>query len=128
MTVQELMLRVKDELEARGFTTVSAKFSNLEDYAFETHAERDNKSEWRPVEGWSSPRLCGVRIEFRVVHRHNGTDTNQSVDIAVYQYKNSSGKRVSQERINTHMGDRAIKTRIDRIVKVFEETEPEYKI
>ena len=117
MTTKDLMLKVKEELEAQGFTV-----NSQDDYSRQAKAERDNKSEWIPVEGYDFKRYYGVDIRLEVVHRHNGTDENKSVDIAVYKYYASSGRCVSKERVNANMGDKAIKNRINKMVALFEAT------
>jgi hypothetical protein len=112
-TVNDLMLKVKNELKLKGFD-VHHDFSHTGD------ATKDGKSEWKPVEGWNFKHLFGYTIKFEVVHRHNATAENQSVDIMVYRWDDSSGKRIAQERINTKMGERAIMNRINKIVDMYE--------
>lgn len=116
MNTYELMLKVKEELEARGFSV-----NSHDEFKWSASAVRDGKSEWRAVEGWNHKNYFGIDIRFNVVHRHNGTEENKSVDIAVYSWDKSSGHRIARERVNVKMGDKAIKSRVDKIVAVFEE-------
>lgn len=120
MTTYDLMIKVKEALEAKGFTTSSPKFGNRLDYEVEGSATKDGKSERRPVEGYDFTRLYGYNICFNVVYRSNGTDENKSVDIAIYEWEASSGRRIAKERINTKMGEKAIATRINKIVEAYE--------
>ena len=115
MTTYDLMIKVKNELEAKGFTT-----NTFDDYKRYANATKDNKSERRPVAGYDFTHLYGFTVEFVVVHRHNGTSENQSVDISIFEWKASLGKRVTKERINTKMGEKAIKTRINKIADIYE--------
>ena len=119
MTTYDLMIKVKDELEARGFTTESAKFSNRMDYEVQASATKDGKSERRAVEGYTFTHLYGFNIYFDVVHRSNATAENVSVDISIFEWEASSGRRIAKERINTKMGEKAIMTRINKIVDVY---------
>lgn len=120
MTTRDLMLKVKDELENKGFETTSPHFGNCEDYEVRARATKDGKSEERKVEGYSFTHLYGYTIEFEVVHRHNGTEENQSVDVSVYEWNDSSGKRIAKERINTKMSEKSILNRINKIVEMYE--------
>ena len=120
MTTYDLMIKVKNELEAKGFTTSSAKFRNALDYEVQAHAEKDGKCEWKMSKKYHMNQFFGLRITFEVVHRHNGTSENQSVDISIYEWENSSGKRILKERINTKMGEKAIMTRINSVVATYE--------
>ena len=115
MTTYDLMIKVKEALEEKGFTTDS-----IDDYSRQAWATKDDKCKWTPVEGWDFTRLNGFRIDFNVVHRSNGTDENVSVDINVYEWKDSSGQRITKERINTKMGEKAIVNRINKIVEIYE--------
>ena len=114
MTINELMIKVKDELEARGY-----EVSSTNGYAHQARAERDGKSEYRPVEGYNFKNLYGYNIIFEVVHRHNGTSENQSVDIGIYKWNASSGGRIANERVNTKMSVRSIANRINKINEIF---------
>lgn len=120
MTTYDLMIKVKEILEEKGFTTRSPKFANHPYYGYQAHATKDGKSEHRAVEGYTFTHLYGFEIFFNVVHRSNGTAENQSVDISIYEYKASSGKRLAKERINTKMGEKAIMNRINKIVELYE--------
>lgn len=120
MTTYELMLKVKEELEARGFETRSAKATNLRDYEFQASATKDGKSEYRPVEGYTFTHLYGFDIRFSVVYRSNATEENVSVDIGIYEWKASSGRRLTKERVNTKMSEKSIVNRINKIVAFYE--------
>lgn len=120
MTTYELMIKVKNALEEKGFETRSAKLANGLDYEFQARATKDGKSERRVVEGYNYTHLYGFEIMFQVVYRSNGTNENISVDISIYEWAASSGKRIAKERINTKMGEKAIMTRINKIVEIYE--------
>lgn len=115
MTTNELMIKVKNELEARGF-----EVNSPDGYTHQAHATKDGKSEWRPVEGYTFERLYGYQITLNVVHRHNGTTENQSVDVRVMKWIASSGGPVATERVNTKMSDRSIANRVNKIAEIFE--------
>ena len=117
MTIYELMLKVKEELESRGFTTKPFTETFLV-----SSAEKDGKCEWREVEscGYIDDKLFGFRIEFGFVHRNNNTKENISVDVSLYEWKRSLGYEIAKERINVRMGDKAIRNRINKIVAAFE--------
>ena len=120
MTTYDLMLKVKEELENRGFETSSAKATNLRDYEFQARATKDGKSEYRPVEGYTFTHLYGFTVSFSVVYRSNATDENVSVDIEIYEWKASSGRRLAKERVNTKMSEKSIVNRINKIVSLYE--------
>jgi hypothetical protein len=120
MTTYDLMLKVKNELEAKGFETTSPKFSNCLDYEVQAQATKDGKSERRPVKGYNFTHLYGYTISFEVVYRSNATSENVSVDISICEWEASSGKRIAKERINTKMSDKSIKNRINKIVEMYE--------
>lgn len=115
MTINELMNKVKNELEARGFDVNSA-----DGYTHQAYADKDGKSERRPYkEGATYTLLYGYQVCFNVVHRHNGTAENQSVDVRVMKWNASSGGPIATERVNTKMSDRAIANRINKIAEIF---------
>lgn len=116
MTTYNLMMKVKTELEAKGFTTESY----WNDYSYQAHAHKDGKCEDRLSEKYNIIQLFGFRITFEVVHRHNGTAENQSVDICILEWEHSVGKRIAKERINTKMGEKAIMSRINKIAEMYE--------
>lgn len=115
MTTYDLMLKVKTELENKGFEMIAPN-----GYGWQAHATKDGKSEYIPVEGYSFCDLYGYRITFETVYRSNGTAENISVDIAIYKWYRSSGRRIARERINTKMGEKAIMNRINKIADLYE--------
>ena len=120
MTTYDLMLKVKDILEGNGYSTKSAKLVNLRDYENHASADKGGKSYWKPVQGYNFNDLFGYVITFEVVHRHNGTEENKSVDISIYEYESSYGHRIAKERVNTNMSDRQINNRVKKIMDIFE--------
>ena len=128
MTVYELMLKVKDELEKRGFECESAKYKDAPDYIHDGYARRDGKLrlineriitcyDGRQVTAYDKD---GYEITFLVVHRSNGTEANISVDIALNKCATWRVIREAKERVNIHMGEKAIIKRINKIVEAFE--------
>lgn len=121
MTTYELMLKIKNALDAEGFETSAAEFSNLRNFENHGRATKDGKS-WRTsVEGYSFTRLNGFEIAFDVVHRHNGTAENKSVDLKIYEWENSTGKVIAKERINANHSEKQIQNRIKKIVDKYNE-------
>lgn len=123
MTTYDLMLKIKEALEAEGFEVSSAKFSNLLDFEFQATATKDGKSWWTPVEGYTFTNRNGFTIFFQVVHRHNGTEENKSVDLSIYEWKNSLGHRITKERLNVNQSEKQIQNRIKKIVDKYNEIE-----
>ena len=115
MKVNELMNKVMNELEAKGF---EVNFANGD--TRQARAEKDGKSERRPVDGYSFTHLYGYQVWLTVVHRHNGTEENQSVDIEIMKWNASSGHAIAKERVNTKMSDRSIVNRVNKIAELFE--------
>ena len=113
-TTKDLMFEVKVELENKGFEIKHF------DENYQATATKNGKSERRPVDGYDFTRLYGFTINFEVVHRHNGTDANQSVDVMIYEWEASSGRRVAKERVNTKMSNKSIANRIAKIVEMYE--------
>lgn len=120
MTTYDLMIKVKNELEAKGFTTGSAKLANVQDYGHSAWATKDGKSEYIPVEGYNFSRLYGYRIAFETVYRSNAAADDISVDISIYKWYASSGCLIAKERINTKMGEKAVMNRINKIAALYE--------
>lgn len=123
MTTYDLMLKIKEALEAEGFETSSPKFSNLRDFEHQGTATKDGKSWETPVEGYNFTRLNGFTISFQVVHRHNGTEENKSVDANIYEWKDSRGSRIAKERLNVNQSEKQIQNRIKKIVDKYNEIE-----
>lgn len=115
MTTNELMIKVKNELEARGFNVQSA-----DGYTYQAWAEKDGKSEHRQVEGFKFTHLFGYDVRLAVVHRHNDTAENTSVDISIAEWSFSSGHHIASERVNTKMSDKSIANRVSKIAAIFE--------
>lgn len=116
----ELMIHVKDILEANGYEVTSSKLSNLRDFEHQGHASKDGKS-WRtPVEGYNFTHLNGYEIGFYVVHRSNATNENVSVDVVIYRWRKSSGGCIAKERTNIKMSDKSINNRVQKIMDAYE--------
>ena len=119
MTTYDLMLKIKKTLEDAGFETSSPSFSNLRDYEHQANATKDGKS-WRElVAGYNFTHLFGYTIMFEVVHRHNGTEENKSVDLRIYEWKDSIGTLVAKERLNVNHSEKQIQNRIKKIVDIY---------
>jgi flagellar capping protein FliD len=58
-----------------------------------------------------------------VVHRHNGTEENKSVDLSISEWKESCGKRIAKERLNVNHSEKQIQNRIKKIVDKYNEIE-----
>lgn len=114
MTTNDLMLKIKDILEENGFE-VTTHFSH------QASATKEGKSWKEPVPGYDFTRLFGHTVDFTVVHRHNGTSENISVDISIYEWKDSRGKRLTKERINVNMSERQILNRVNKIIAQYNE-------
>lgn len=123
MTTYELMLKIKETLENNGFETSSPEFSNLRDFEYQGHAEKGGKYFRTPVEGYSFTHANGFSITFQVVHRHNGTEENKSVDISIYEWKASRGHRIAKERLNVNHSEKQIQNRINKIINIYNSIE-----
>lgn len=119
MTTYDLMLKIKEELEKAGFETSSPSFSNLRDYEHQGYATKDGKSWREPVAGYSFTHLFGYTITFEVVHRHNGTEENKSVDLRICEWKDSSGHTIAKERLNVNHSEKQIQNRINKIIVAY---------
>lgn len=120
MTTYDLMIKVKEILEANGFETESPKFANLPDFAHQARATKDGKS-WYEVSSYGLNQLFGHQISFEVVYRHNSTSENISVDIILYEWKNSRGYTIAKERMNINMSEKQILNRVNKIINQFNE-------
>lgn len=120
MTTYELMLKVKEILDENGFETSSAPIANLRDFEHQGHATKDGKSWYQIETKYNLSRLYGYKITFEVVFRHNATEENKSVDVSIYKWESSSGRRVAKERVNVNMGDKAIANRVKKIIDQYE--------
>lgn len=116
MTTYELMMKVKEALDEAGFETSSPKFVNLRDFEHQGTGIKDGKAWWEPVKGFTFKDFTGYAISFEVVHRHNGTDENKSVDIAIRNWKHSCGRLVVKERLNVNHSEKQIQNRIKKII------------
>lgn len=125
MTTYDLMLKVKEILEANGFEVRSPKASNLKDYERQGHATKDGKSWKEPVKGYSFTYLEGYQITFEVVFRHNGADENISVDVSIYKWHQSSGRRMAKERVNVNMSEKSINSRVNKIITLYNDLKVE---
>lgn len=119
MDVNDLVAKVANELKAKGFDGQFDYYAN-DGKMYQLYVSKDGKYKRSPIEGRNYSRSDGFRIEAWVVNRHNGAEENISVDISIYEYEYSSGKRIAKERINIKMGERAIMSRINRIVEMYE--------
>ena len=119
MTAYDLMLKVKNELESKGFTTATTTVTAT-GCMYSGKAHKDGKCEYIPVKGYSFSDLFGYDIRFEVVHRHNAAEEDISVDIKIFKWYRSSGNRIARERINTKMGEKAIMNRINKIIDLYE--------
>lgn len=119
MTTYDLMLKVKEALEVEGFEVKSADFSNQKAFEVRATATKDGKS-WRtPVKGYNFTHLNGFEILFKVVYRSNATAEDKSVDVNIYEWKDSSGYRVAKERLNVNQSEKQIQNRIKKIVDAY---------
>lgn len=114
MTTYDLMLKVKETLDEAGFETRSAPTKT--EYEYQGNATKDGKSCWQQVQGWNFKELNGYEISFKVVHRHNGTEENKSVDIRIYNWKHSMGHLIAKERLNVNFSEKQIQNRIKKII------------
>ena len=98
MDVHELIAKVANELKVKGF---DGKFECYADNGkmYEMYVSKDGKFKVSPIEGRNYMRHDGYRVEAWVVDRHNGAEENISVDISIYEYEYSSGKRIAKERM-----------------------------
>lgn len=115
MTTYDLMIIVKETLEKEGFETSSEKLS-VKEFSHHGTATKDGKSYRKPVEGFTFTHLTGYTIDFDVVHRHNGTDENKSVDIKIMKWKSSNGRSMVKERLNVNYSEKQIQNRIRKII------------
>jgi len=110
MTTYDLMIKVKDILEANGFETSSPRIANEKDFETSGTAVKKDRKE--------------LSVEFREVYRSNATDENISVDIEVIKWDNNSGIRsgirATKQRINSKMSDRSINNRVKKIMGAYE--------
>ena len=119
MAVNDLVARVANELEMKGFD-VDRRYYADDVTMYQAYAVKDGKYKRSQVEGRNFLRSDGFKIEVFVVNKHNGAEENISADISIYEYKSSLGKRIAKERINVKMGERAIMSRINKIVDMYE--------
>ena len=128
MTTYDLMLKVKEILEANGFETRCTKCLNskgemMKDFEYDGSASKDGKLWREPVKGYSFTNLYGYGINFNVVYRSNGANENISVDIIIYKWKASCGTRIAKERININMSDKSINNRVNKIIDIYNSLE-----
>lgn len=126
MTTYDLMMKIKDILEANGYETKSPIFANVREYEVQYHASKDGKyyeTKHEYMSPWGLTQLTsfhGYKILVECVYRSNGTSENVSVDIQIYKVEDSSGRRVAKERVNTHMSDKSIFNRVKKIMDIYE--------
>ena len=126
MTTYELMMKIKEILEANGYETRSPKFANKKDYEVQFSASKDGKyytTQYDYNGLWGATKLTkhhGYKIEVEYVYRSNGTSENVSVDIMIFALKDSSGWRIAKERVNTHMSDKSVLNRVKKIMDAYE--------
>ena len=109
----ELMLYVTDYMERQGLNTESDG-----DYSVHGDAWTDGTAERRPNE-YGFENLYGLRIDYDVVWKCNAAKDNTSVDVKVIKWNNSCGLILYKERVNVHMGERAVKTRLYRVLEFY---------
>ena len=119
MDVHDLVAKVANELEMKGFD-VDRRYYADDEKMYQAYAVKDSKYKRRQVEGRNISLHDWFKIEVFVVNRHNGAEENISADISIYEYKSSLGKRIAKERINVKMGERAVMSRINKIVDMYE--------
>lgn len=108
MTTHDLMLKVKDALESEGFICNSVKLKDRPDYWFQGEATKPDKMKVN-----LNGRTYDLRVIFQVVNKHNASNDNVSVDIAICAFKGCSGMRICKERLNTKMSEKVFSKHID---------------
>lgn len=119
MTTYDLMLKVKETLDEAGFETKSAPTKT--EYESQGSATKDGKSWWEEVEGYNFKHLNGYEISFQIVYRSNATEENKSVDVKIYNWKNSSGYLIEKERLNVNYSEKQIQNRLKKIIDKYNE-------
>lgn len=112
MTTHELIVKVKEVLEGNGFEATQY-FDHF------VQASKDGKAWKEEVKGYDFTRLYGYTVDVQEVHRSNGTEENKSVDISIYHWEASSGKRVAKERLNVNFSEKQISNRVNKIVEQY---------
>jgi hypothetical protein len=123
MTAIELLIKIKNALETRGFCAYDTPHGE-KSYSCETRSKvsmtKDKKAYFNKNDK-GMHRLQGLTINIDVVYRNNGTDANKSVDATILNWENSSGKQIAKQRFNIDMSEKQINNRINKIVANWDE-------
>ena len=135
-TVEELMNHIADKCRERGLLTITGlrtfdhqfcaslpKTVYIADYNTDEFLcyEEDRRDEEGLVKvlGW----VTGKQMLINVVHRHNGTDENKSIDFSFVEWRHSSGRgdkdRFPRQRIRMNQTDKTIDKKIDKAIDTY---------
>mgnify|MGYP004452001239 CR=1 FL=1 len=121
MTTIELIQLLRERFEANGFNQdyIPQSIKNMSSDDYQVSLSKDGKAKY---DGF---KLNGWNIYINTVYKHNGTDENKSVDVSIGKFENSCGRTyeggIGNIRFNVNMGEKAISTRIDKILKNWDE-------
>ena len=122
MTTLELVAKVKNALEVHGFNVFDTPWGKSDMYEANGRitVTKDSKAYFTKTD-YGVYHWNGFSIGTEIVHRHNGTAENVSVDAIIYTFKNSSGHGLDKQRFNTGMSEKQIQSRVSKLAASWNE-------